>query len=201
MIEKVPALAKLCKELQRVPYLASKNLYRVVTHFLTDSPERLQALCQTIIATREAIVACPECCVWKEKERPCVFCGDSKRDHAVVCVVETWQELIAIEKTEGYRGLYHVLGGAICPLEGIGADDLSINHLIARVTQHPEITEIILATNQTPEGEATAAFIARKLKDAALKVSCLARGIPVGSHLEMMDKLTVYKALSERRPF
>ena len=201
MIEKVPALAKLCKELQRVPYLASKNLYRVVTHFLTDSPERLQALCQTIIATRETIVLCPECCVWKEKERPCVFCGDLKRDHSVVCVVETWQELIAIEKTEGYKGLYHVLGGAICPLEGIGSEDLSINHLLVRVAQHPEINEIILATNQTPEGEATAAFIARKLKDMTLKVSCLARGIPVGSHLEMMDKLTVYKALSERRPF
>jgi len=201
MIEKVPALARLCKELQRVPYLASKNLYRVVTHFLTESPERLQVLCQTLQSTRDTVMRCPTCCVWKEKERPCVFCDDKKRDHSVVCVVETWQELIAIEKTEGFKGLFHVLGGAICPLEGIGSDDLSIGLLIARVAQHSEIEEIILATNQTPEGEATAAFIARKLKDTQVKVSCLARGIPVGSHLETMDKLTVYKALSERRPF
>lgn len=201
MIEKVPALARLCKELQRVPYLASKNLYRVVTHFLTESPERIQALCQTLQVTRDTVMRCSTCCVWKEKEHPCVFCDDTKRDHAVVCVVETWQELIAIEKTEGFKGLFHVLGGVICPLEGIGSDDLSIGLLITRVDQHPEIEEIILATNQTPEGEATAAFIARKLKDKQIKVSCLARGIPVGSHLETMDKLTVYKALSERRPF
>ena len=130
-----------------------------------------------------------------------MFCADTRRDHTLVCVVETWQELIAIEKTEGYKGVYHVLGGAICPLEGIGPEDLSIELLAKRVGVDTRIKEIILATNQTPEGEATAAFIARKLRDNDVRVSCLARGIPVGSSLEMMDKLTVYKALSERRPF
>lgn len=201
MIEKVPALAQLCKALQRVPYLASKNLYRVATYFLTEQPERIEQLCKTILQAKQVIVPCSYCCVWKEKNRPCVFCDDVKRDHSLICVVETWQELIAIEKTEGYKGLYHVLGGAICPLEGVSAEDLSIDILVKRIAEQQTCKEVILATNQTPEGEATAAFIARKLKDLEVNVSCLARGIPVGSHLETMDKLTVYKALSERRPF
>jgi recombination protein RecR len=175
MIEKVPALARLCKELQRVPYLASKNLYKVATYFLTEDPQRVEQLCQTIAMAKQTIIACPTCCVWKEKEKPCVFCDDIKRDHTLICVVETWQEL--------------------------SADDLSITALVGRVSGQTECQEVIFAMNQTPEGEATSAFIARKLKETHIKVSCLARGIPVGSHLEMMDKLTVYKALSERRPF
>jgi recombination protein RecR len=201
MIEKVPALARLCKQLQGIPYLASKNLYRVATHFLTEKPERVKLLCDTLIEASKKITPCSICCVWKEKDRDCVFCADARRDHSLVCVVETWQELIAIEKTEGYKGVYHVLGGSICPLEGIGPEDLSINVLVKRVEIDTRIKEIILATNQTPEGEATAAFIARNLRETETNVSCLARGIPVGSSLEMMDKLTVYKALSERRPF
>lgn len=201
MIDKVPALAQLCKALQRVPYLASKNLYRVATYFLTEQPERIEQLCKTILQAKQVITACPECCIWKEKQQNCIFCADTKRDHSVICVVETWYDMIAIEKTEGYKGLYHVLGGAISPLEGINAQDLSIDLLLDRVQKHEECKELILAMNQTPEGEATAAFIARKLQVTSVKVSCLARGVPVGSHLELMDKLTVYKALAERRPF
>lgn len=201
MIDKIPALARLCRELQRIPYLASKNLYRVATYFLTENPERIEQLCKTLLAARESIEHCSRCFVWQERGRPCVFCDDPKRDKKTVCIVETWQDLIAIEKTEGYKGLYHVLGGVISPLEGVCADDLSIAPLVERVSTGTECQEVILALNQTPEGEATAAFIARKLKPSSVKVSCLARGVPVGSHLEMMDKLTVYKALSERRPF
>jgi len=201
MIEKVPALSKLCKELQKVPYLASKNLYRVATYFLTEDSARIEQLCKTILIAKQTVISCSICSVWKEREQSCIFCDNPKRDHTLICVVETWQEMMTIEKTEGYKGLYHVLGGAICPLEGISAEDLSITALIARVSGQTGCEEVIFATNQTPEGEATAAFIARKLKDTNVKISCLARGIPVGSHLEMMDKLTVYKALSERRPF
>jgi len=201
MIEKIPTLMRLCRDLQQVPYLASKNLYRVVTYFLTESPERVARLCATLEEAKKNIIPCPICGSWQEKQKQCIFCGDNKRDQTVVCVVETWHELVAIEKTEGYKGLYHVLGGAICPLEGMGPEDLTIEGLVKRVEQKAEIKEIILATNQTPEGEATAAFIARKLKMTSVSISCLARGIPVGSSLELMDKLTVYKALSERRPF
>lgn len=201
MIEKIPTLSRLCKSLQQVPYLASKNLYRVVSYFLTESPERVVRFCQILEEAKKNIIPCPVCNVWQEKQSQCIFCSDVKRDHSLVCVVETWHELVAIEKTEGYKGLYHVLGGAICPLDGIGPEDLTITQLVNRVRGNASIKEIILATNQTPEGEATAVFIAKNLKDESIAVSCLARGIPVGSSLELMDKLTVYKALSERRPF
>lgn len=199
MFQEIPTFAQLIKGLQQIPFLASKNLYRVAEHFLHMEPERIDQFCALLIHAKENIVRCEECFCWKERERLCAFCSSSKRDKQLVCVVETWQELFAIEKTDGYQGVYHVLGGAICPLEGIGPDELTIAQLIARVDRG--VKEIILATNQTPEGEATAAFIARKLKGKDVVVSCLARGLPVGSSLETMDRVTVYKALSERRPF
>lgn len=129
-----------------------------------------------------------------------MFCSSSQRDQTIVCVVETWQEILAIEKTKGYIGMYHVLGGSISPLEGVGPEDLTIDSLILRA-ENGTVKELILATNQTPEGEATATYIARKLKGKNIAISCLARGLPVGSSLEGMDRLTVFKALSERRPF
>lgn len=199
MFQELPTFAQLIKGLQQIPFLASKNLYRVAEHFLTMDAERVEQFCALLVHAKANVVKCDECFCWKEKERECAFCSSTKRDKQLVCVVETWQELFAIEKTEGYQGVYHVLGGAICPLEGIGPDELAIAPLIARIDKG--VKEIILATNQTPEGEATAAYIARKLKGKDVTVSCLARGLPVGSSLETMDRVTVYKALSERRPF
>ncbi len=198
MIEQIPTLNTLLKQLQQVPYLASKNIYRVVNYFLSLPPAKVQQFCKAILEAKENIVPCSICCTWKEKDKPCSFCDSPKRDRSIICVVETWQELIALEKTGGYSGLYHVLGGALCPLEGIGPENLTVNKLVTRLEG---VKEIILATNQTPEGEATAAFVAQSLKHASIKISCLARGIPVGSSLEFMDRITVYKALSERRPF
>ncbi len=199
----VPSLQTLLKQLQQVPYLASKNLYRVAAHFLSLDAKRTEQFCQAIMAAKERIVHCPDCYTWVEKDRNCVFCHSTRRNKKIICVVETWQELIAIEKTGGYQGLYHVLGGAISPLDGINPADLTISALISRIASVGEIEEIILATNQTPEGEATAAYIASQFNkhNLAVRVTCLARGIPVGSSLEYMDRLTVFKALSERRPF
>jgi recombination protein RecR len=199
MIDQVPTLAQLVKQLQQIPYLASKNVYRVAHYFLMLDQARIQQLCKIILDAKMQVVACSICFVWKERERTCPFCDSKRRDVSVICVVETWQELMAIEKTGGYQGLYHILGGAICPLNGIGPENLTIEPLIKRVND--SVREIILATNQTPEGEATASYIASKLKDCSLKISCLARGVPVGSTLEYMDRVTVFKALSERRPF
>ncbi len=199
MIEQSPAFKQLLKNLHQVPYLASKNLYRVTAYFLSIDTEKAQQFCNAIMQAKNSITQCTICCTWKEKERPCFFCKAPKRNQHIICVVETWHEMMAIEKTGGYDGLYHVLGGAICPLDGIGPEDLTINQLINRIDEN--VQELILATNQTPEGEATAAFIAHHLKDKTVKISCLARGIPVGSSLEFMDRVTVYKALSERRPF
>lgn len=200
MIDQLPTLAQLLKGLQQVPYLASKNLYRVATHFLQMDQQKTEQFCAILLAAKEKLIQCKTCFCWQEKEQQCLFCSSTKRDQSVVCVVESWHELFAIEKTQGYTGVYHVLGGVISPLEGIGPDELTIDPLIKRVDA-TGIKEIILATNQTPEGEATAAFIARKLKGKNIAISCLARGLPVGSSLEAMDRLTVYKALSERRPF
>jgi recombination protein RecR len=200
MLNDTPSLAQLLKVLQQVPYLASKNLYRVANHFLHMDQKKAEQFCQVLLEAKMNIAYCSTCFVWQEKGRPCTFCDATKRNKALVCVVETWQELLAIEKTGGYTGVYHVLGGAICPLEGIGPEDLHIVPLIARVEQLA-IQEIILATNQTPEGEATASYIASKLKHLPVTISCLARGIPVGSSIESLDRVTVYKALSERRLF
>jgi recombination protein RecR len=199
MLGETPSLLQFIRNLQSVPYLASKNLYRVVSHFLDMDQEKALHFCALLLKAKEQLVHCQTCFYWQEKDRDCAFCTSTKRDQKVVCVVEAWYDALAIEKTQGYQGVYHVLGGAICPLEGIGPEDLTIMPLIARIEQG--IHEIILATNQTPEGEATAAFIASKLHGSSVVVSCLARGLPVGSSLGAMDRLTVFKALSERRPF
>ena len=199
-MQELPTLAHLFKILQQVPYLASKNLYRVAAHFLEMQPQQIAQFCTALKEIKERLKKCETCFYWQEISATCMFCSSSQRDQATVCVVETWQEILAIEKTKGYLGVYHVLGGSISPLEGIGPDDLTIDALLERVN-NGTIKEVILATNQTPEGEATATYIARKLKEKNIAISCLARGLPVGSSLEGMDRLTVFKALSERRPF
>jgi recombination protein RecR len=164
------------------------------------SPEHMEQFCKALDSAKKKLAQCTNCFFWREISGACMFCASSKREQDVLCVVESWQEIIAIEKTKGYNGMYHVLGGAISPLDGINVEDLTIEQLLNRVFAG-NIKEVILATNQTPEGEATATYIARKLKDTSVLVSCLARGLPVGSFLEGMDRLTVFKALSERRPF
>jgi recombination protein RecR len=202
MLQDTPSLTKLIKTLQQVPYLASKNIYRVASYFLYLEESKVDQFCAALKEAKQNVTQCSTCFSWQERERNCSLCSNSRRDQSLVCVVETWQELLAIEKTGGYIGVYHVLGGAICPLEGVGPENLNIIPLIRRAeSQQPKIHEIILATNQTPEGEATASYIASKLKQSGIKLSCLARGIPVGSSIESMDRVTVYKALSERRPF
>ena len=196
----VQPLTQLIRQLQQVPYLASKNLYRVVHHFLMLDEQRLQQFCTTILEAKRQLVKCSICCMWKDSHSGCVFCADHKRDQRVICVVEMWYDVFAIERTGSYQGIYHVLGGALSPLDGIGPEDLSIGMLVDRVQQH-HCKELILAMNQTPEGEATASFIAHQLQQVKVSITCLARGIPVGSSLEMMDRLTIAKALTERRVF
>lgn len=206
MIEQTPSLVALLKQLQRVPYLASKNIYRVAQYFLELDVQAAEQFCKVLLEAKQNIVHCHVCWAWKERDKNCYFCSAPKRDRQIICVVETWQDLITIEKTGGYTGVYHVLGGSICPLEGRGPDDLTIKQLLERIMgaeQQSEQTckELIFAFSQTPEGEATAAYIASKLRDTSVVLSCLARGLPVGSVLESADRLTVFKALSERRPF
>jgi len=199
MMEQTPTLLAFLKQLQRVPYLASKNLYVVAQHFLDLDEQATEQFTRTLKDLKKLLDKCTTCWSWKEKEQKCSFCSSPKRDPETICVVENWRDLIALEKTGGYHGMYHVLGGALCPLDGIGPDELTIKQLLERVQK--ECKELIFAFNQTPEGEATASYLSFKLKGKDIKITCLARGLPVGSTLEAMDRLTVYKALSERRPF
>ncbi len=199
MFDDLPSLIRLLRGLQQIPYMASKNIYRIAAHFLKMDRKQIEQFCIMLQDSHRNITHCTTCYALREVEQPCPYCSSSRRDQGLICVVESWQELLAIEKTGGYNGVYHVLGGAICPLDGVGPEDLNIDQLIDRINE--QIKEVVLATNQTPEGEATASYIATKLKGSGVHISCLARGIPVGSSLEYMDRLTVYKALSERRPF
>lgn len=202
-MDNLPRLQQLLRQLQQVPYLASKNLYRVAHHFLDMDDKRFEQFVETLVAAHKFTVKCEQCFAFKERDKDCTWCAAPVRDKQIICVVETWHDLCAIEKTGAYQGVYHVLGGALCPLDGVGPEDLTIEPLLGRARQGCK--EIILALNQTPEGEATAAFIARKLENALagepVKVTCLSRGIPVGSSLEAMDRLTIFKAMAERRIF
>jgi recombination protein RecR len=199
MIDQLPSLAMLLKHIQQVPYVASKNIYRVANHFLDMPEDRLEQFCAILLTAKNKLQHCPVCHAWQEKNGSCVFCASPRRDKGVICVVQSWQEIMAIEKTGGYHGVYHILGGLLCPLEGVGPEDLKIKQLVARVTENTK--EIILAFDQTPEGEATASYIADALQGKSVALSCFSRGMPVGSSLEMLDRLTVFKALSERRPW
>ena len=157
MLTQLPSLQKLVRQLQRLPYLASKNVYKVAGHLLTSDTRVVEQLCRAIMEAREAVVMCKLCCNWTEGNALCTICRSDRRDKSMVCVVETWHELLAIENVGEYKGLYHVLGGSLCPLEGVGPDNLTILPLIHRLDE--TVKELIFATNPTPEGEATASYI------------------------------------------
>ncbi len=199
MVPHLPTLQKLARQLHRVPYLASKNIYKVAAFFLSTDKKILEQLCATILDAKEVIKHCQECMNWTEHDALCSICSSPKRDATIICVVETWFDLFAIESAGDYKGLYHVLGGALSPLDGIGPEKLAIQKLVDRIT--PSIREIIFATNPTPEGEATASYICSKLDKSVITVSKLASGVPIGSSLEFMDRVTIGKALVGRRPF
>lgn len=199
MFRHMPSLQKLVRQLQHVPYLASRNLYRIAAHFLSRDKKDVEELCKAIMEARERVSPCKICYNWTENSDLCIICASDRRDKCSICVVETWHDLIAIEKSEDYNGVYHVLGGALYPLEGIGPDDLTIDQLVDRIDD--SVKEVIIATNPTPEGEATASFIASRIEGKSVVLSRLASGIPIGSSLEYMDRVTIHKALSGRQPF
>ncbi|MBL4588098.1 recombination protein RecR [Candidatus Babeliales bacterium] len=198
MTRQLLSLQKLVGQLQKIPYLASKNIYKVVGYFLEASVEDIEKLCKVLREAKENVDACACCFNWAEKNQKCSICQNSSRKQDIICVVETWHDLMAIERAQEYKGLYHVLGGVLSPLNGIGPDDLRIKELLNRINKSTE--EIIFGTNPTPEGETTASFIATKLPSHLL-ISKLASGVPTGSSLEFIDRVTIAKALSGRQPF
>jgi recombination protein RecR len=190
-------LAELVAALQRLPGIGAKSAQRLAYHLLKTPREEIDALAAAMLSVKERVTYCSICGNITDVD-PCVYCTAPDRDGRLVCVVEQPENVAAIERTRGFRGRYHVLMGAIAPLQGIGPDDLKIKGLLERVGAG-EVAEVILATNPTVEGEATALYLARLLKPLGPKVTRIAMGVPVGSDLDYADEFTMSKAMEGRR--
>ena len=191
------SLQNLIDQFKRLPGVGAKSAQRLAFHVLKTPREDAERLCDAIRDVKDRVTYCTVCNNFTDVD-PCVYCADPARDHRLVCVVEEPQNVNVIEKTGGFRGVYHVLLGALSPLQGVGPDDLKIKGLLTRI-ESEQIEEIILATNPTVEGEATAIYLARLLKPLGVRVTRIATGIPVGSDLEYADELTMGKAMEGRR--
>jgi recombination protein RecR len=191
------SVAQLIEELMRLPGVGEKTAQRLAFHLLKASKQEAEALALAILAVKEKIRHCSHCHGITEED-PCAICSDSKRDRTLLSVVEEPADIFAFEKLREYRGLYHVLGGALSPLEGVGPEDLTISQLVARL-QGGEIQEVIVATNPNLEGEATAMYLSKVLRPLSVKVTRLAHGLPIGSALEYADEVTLLKSLEGRR--
>jgi recombination protein RecR len=189
-------LVRLIERLQRLPGIGPKSAQRLAFHILRAPREEADLLLDAVREVKERVTYCSVCNNITDRD-PCEYCQRPERDHHVICVVEEPQNVSAIEKTRGFKGTYHVLMGALSPLQGIGPDDLKIQGLLARV--NGGVSEVILATNPNVEGEATAIYLARLLKTLGVKVTRIAMGVPVGSDLEYTDEVTMHKALEGRR--
>lgn len=191
------ALTRLVEQLQRLPGIGRKSAQRLAFHILKTPREEAERLCEAVRDVKERVTYCSVCYNITEGD-PCDICTSESRDHRLICVVEEPQNVLAIEKTRDFRGTYHVLMGAISPLQGIGPDDLKVKGLLERVGQG-QVDEVILATNPNVEGEATAIYLARLLKTLGIRVTRIAMGVPVGSDLEYADEVTMHKAMEGRR--
>lgn len=189
-------LGRLIDELSRLPGIGPKTAQRLAFYILKMSKDRVDSLSDAILKAKESITYCSVCGNFTDED-PCSICRTPYRDRNVIMVVEDPKDIVAIEKTRDFKGLYHVLHGAISPLEGIGPDDIKIRELLVRIT--PEVKEVILATNPNVEGEATAMYLAKLLKPLEVTVTRIAHGIPMGGDLEYADEVTLTKALEGRR--
>jgi recombination protein RecR len=190
-------IARLIDELKHLPGIGQKTAQRLAFHLLRATPEKALALADAI---REAKVNVRECSICNNitDTDPCLYCSSPTRDRKTICVVEEPHNILAIEKTRQYNGLYHVLGGTLSPLDGVGPDQLKLKSLIERL-KGGAVKEIILATNPTAEGEATAVYISKLLKPLGVRVTRIGVGIPVGSDIEYADEVTMFKAMEGRR--
>ncbi len=190
-------LANLIQEFKRLPGVGQKSAQRVAFHILRSSREDVERLARSILDVKDKLGVCAVCNNISDSET-CLYCRDANRDHALICVVEEVHNISSIETTRQFEGVYHVLHGAIAPLKGIGPEQLKIKSLLERL-EPGAVREIILATNPTVEGEATASYLSRVLKPLGIKVTRIAMGIPVGSDMEFADEVTMSKSLENRR--
>lgn len=189
-------LARLVDELRKLPGIGPKTAQRLAFYLIGQSNESVHSLASAMVEAKDKISYCSECFNLTDVD-PCNICSDSARDKSVICVVEEPKDIIALERTRSYKGMYHVLHGAIAPLEGIGPGELRVKELIIRLTE--QVQEVILATDPNVEGEATAMYLARLIKPLDIKVTRIAHGMPVGGDLEYVDEVTLTKALEGRR--
>jgi recombination protein RecR len=191
------SLTRLIEQLQRLPGIGRKSAQRLAFHLLRHPRSESDDLCDAIRDVKDKVTYCSVCNNVTDVD-PCAICTGDGRDHRIICVVEEPQNVLAIEKTRDFNGLYHVLMGALSPLQGIGPDDLRIKGLLTRVG-NGGVEEVILATNPNVEGEATALYLVKLLKPLGVRVTRIAMGVPVGSDLEYADEITVHKAMEGRR--
>ena len=190
------SLQELIEEFQKLPGIGHKSAVRLAFHVMNMPEAKTQKFIDAINKAKKSVHLCEKCQNLTDKPL-CDICQSAKRDNSVICVMESPKDVTALEKTKEYNGLYHVLHGAISPMDGVGPEDIKIKELMARLT--PEVTEVIMATNPTVEGEATAMYIARLLKPMGITVTRIAHGIPVGGDIEYADEVTLTRAIEGRR--
>ena len=191
-----PSIEKLIESFEKLPSIGHKTAARLAFYILNSSEEETNEFINSIKNAKANLKYCSKCFNISDTD-PCIICSNPKRDENTICVVEDVRDIIAIERTHEYKGVYHVLHGSISPMNGIGPDDIKIKELLARIT--PETKEVILATNPRVEGEATAMYISKLLKPLGVTITRIAHGIPVGGDLEYTDEITLSKALEGRR--
>jgi recombination protein RecR len=189
-------IARLTVLLAKLPGVGEKTAQRLAFHILESPPQYARELAEALSSLEHEVRLCSTCCNLTAHD-PCTICSDAQRDAKVLCVVESVPDLLAVERTREFRGRYHVLHGALSPLDGIGPDQLKLKELLARL--HTDVQEVIVATNPTVEGEATALYLTRLIKPLGVRVTRIAQGVPMGGDLEYADQVTLARALSGRR--
>ncbi len=192
------SMAKLIDQLSKLPGIGPKSAQRLAFYILERSSSEAQQLAQAILDAKNKIKYCSICCNMTDID-PCPVCSAPKRDNTIICVVEEPRDVVAIEKSGEYKGRYHVLQGSISPIDGVGPDQLKIKELLAHLQIVPDIKEVLMATNPTIEGEATAMYLAKLIKPLGIKVTRIAHGLPVGGDLEFVDQVTLWRAIEGRR--
>ena len=192
-----PSIEKLIESFERLPSIGHKTAARLAFHILNSSEEETNEFIASIVNAKKNLKYCSKCYNISDTD-PCTICGNPKRDNAIICVVEDVRDIIAMEKTHEFKGVYHVLHGSISPMNGIGPDDIKIKELLSRLMDG-QVKEVILATNPRVEGEATAMYLSKLIKPLGIKATRIAHGIPVGGDLEYTDEITLTKALEGRR--
>lgn len=198
MAEYIAPIQRLIEQFRKIPGVGARTAARYAFATLNLSPDEVAKFADAIIGVKRDVFTCPLCFGLTAREGECEICSSPDRDKSILCVVEDAKDVITMERVRGFKGVYHVLGGALSPLDNVTADDLTVKELVARVSDG-EVKEVIIATNPTPKGDTTAAYVARALEGFDVAVSRLAYGIPVGADIEYADEVTLMRAMEGRR--